>query len=425
MELRSTSFTGTLPVALASFGRHLPGNLQDRRSLSRPALELAPYFSSEERPSGTVSAVASLVFAAVASAAWRRSLVGREGRRQSSRQSVTRACCWGSPRARLLSLQGGLRGRGAVAVRAKRKGDREPEEASPWDQAVWSGAEVLGNLRAAVVGGSAGESKTSANSTASPARSREELSSRLRADYDTSYFLTGDMDVELYSEDCEFSDPFAGFRGRERFVQNLRNLAGGFITDYRVKLLDFDEGNSSTSDKLSVRSRSLVQLELALPWRPTLGWVWGVTHDCECRDEEEESGAVKEAVWRCVAHREAWEIDPAEGVAMVFRPGKGLPPIGDEGLVSLAAALEGLAGQGLRKLDFGSNKIANAGADRLAKALHCGSCLRLLDLRGNQIGDQGAASLAEALAVQPELEELQLGGNKVGEVGAKALAAAV
>lgn len=30
-----------------------------------------------------------------------------------------------------------------------------------------------------------------------------------------------------------------------------------------------------------VRSRLLVQLELALPWKPLLGWVWGVDHSCD------------------------------------------------------------------------------------------------------------------------------------------------
>lgn len=40
------------------------------------------------------------------------------------------------------------------------------------------------------------------------------------------YFLTGRMDVALYDEDCEFADPFVSFNGRERFVDNLSNLAG-------------------------------------------------------------------------------------------------------------------------------------------------------------------------------------------------------
>lgn len=53
---------------------------------------------------------------------------------------------------------------------------------------------------------------------------REELVERLRADYDRNYFLTGDIDVPLYTEDCEFADPFTSFRGRQRFVQNLKIL---------------------------------------------------------------------------------------------------------------------------------------------------------------------------------------------------------
>ena len=40
------------------------------------------------------------------------------------------------------------------------------------------------------------------------------------------YFLTGAMDVALYDEQCEFADPFVAFRGRDRFVANLENLAG-------------------------------------------------------------------------------------------------------------------------------------------------------------------------------------------------------
>ena len=42
----------------------------------------------------------------------------------------------------------------------------------------------------------------------------------------------------LYAEDCEFADPFASFRGRARFKANLANLAGGFISDSEVRLLE-------------------------------------------------------------------------------------------------------------------------------------------------------------------------------------------
>ena len=62
---------------------------------------------------------------------------------------------------------------------------------------------------------------------------------------------------------------------RDRFVSNLRNLAGGFITSYRVKMLEFDTKTDTPAEDglVALKSRLRVNLELGLPWRPTLGWV--------------------------------------------------------------------------------------------------------------------------------------------------------
>eukprot|EP00929_Paragymnodinium_shiwhaense_P107521 TRINITY_DN73649_c0_g1_i2.p1 TRINITY_DN73649_c0_g1~~TRINITY_DN73649_c0_g1_i2.p1 ORF type:complete len:244 (-),score=43.10 TRINITY_DN73649_c0_g1_i2:262-993(-) len=199
----------------------------------------------------------------------------------------------------------------SLKSRCQRRAASEEDAASPLDKAVWSAAESIGNAKAALFG----DSKEYDDGSNTAAQSQEELIRRLRLDYDRQYFLTGDVDVMLYAEDCEFADPFASFRGRDRFVQNLRNLAGGFITNFRVKLLDLDS-TSPRPDELEVRSRLRVLLELGLPWKPVLGWVWGVTHECQKTPAD---------AWQCTVHRESWEIDPAEGVAMVFRPGKGLP----------------------------------------------------------------------------------------------------
>ena len=46
----------------------------------------------------------------------------------------------------------------------------------------------------------------------------------------------GNMDLDLYAEDCYFADDFAGFYGRSRFKSNLDNLTA-FIVDSDVKLL--------------------------------------------------------------------------------------------------------------------------------------------------------------------------------------------
>lgn len=39
----------------------------------------------------------------------------------------------------------------------------------------------------------------------------------MKTDFDRFYFVTGQMDLDLYEPDCVFADPFVAFEGRERF----------------------------------------------------------------------------------------------------------------------------------------------------------------------------------------------------------------
>jgi len=55
-------------------------------------------------------------------------------------------------------------------------------------------------------------------------------------EYANEYFLSGEVDLSLYEDDCVFADPFASFRGKERFKNNLSNL-GLFITQSQARLL--------------------------------------------------------------------------------------------------------------------------------------------------------------------------------------------
>lgn len=50
---------------------------------------------------------------------------------------------------------------------------------------------------------------------------RADAVARLRTDFDRFYFVTGQMDLDLYEEDCTFADPFVAFKGRERFKVRL------------------------------------------------------------------------------------------------------------------------------------------------------------------------------------------------------------
>ena len=142
-----------------------------------------------------------------------------------------------------------------------------------------------------------------------------------------------------------FSDDFASFTGFTRFRQNLSALS--LLTrDYSVRVISFDvDENENASGDVVASTRALVRLELRLPWRPELKWVWKVRHvlasvlseddikdkheredvssNLETNGKEAKDVAVAENCNKIhvVAHEESWEIDKDKGVALLFKPG--------------------------------------------------------------------------------------------------------
>ena len=172
-------------------------------------------------------------------------------------------------------------------------------------QTSWYAAEVFGKLL-----GSANNSNnntnissktTSIDLTKAPSSIKETLE-RIKLDNDRYYFLSGKVDSLSYDPKCYFADPFVGFKGTDRFVDNLQNL-GSFITKYDVKLLNYHV----SENQLEVKTRLMVKLELNLPWRPILAWPWGVSYEIDPDS------------FLIVSHIESWDIDALEGVKQVFR----------------------------------------------------------------------------------------------------------
>lgn len=190
----------------------------------------------------------------------------------------------------------------------KRAGERQAErlasgeEPSLATKGAWYATELFGKL--AAIGKPA---SPALNSPAGAPKTLREAISRLEADYERRYFIIGQMDEALYADDCEFADAFTSFKGKDRFVANLANLAGGFITDSRVRTLSAEMSGSTEAPAYT--TRLLVQLQLALPWKPLLAWVWGVTHEF---DPE---------TLLVVRHVERWEVSAAEGVRQLLTPG--------------------------------------------------------------------------------------------------------
>ena len=67
----------------------------------------------------------------------------------------------------------------------------------------------------------------------------------------------------------------------------------------------------------------------------------------------------------------------------------------------------------ITKIDLANNKIGDAGASHLARALPRLDGLEVLGLTDNAIRDKGVADIAEALKPLKVFEELNLGNNVI------------
>jgi len=118
--------------------------------------------------------------------------------------------------------------------------DGDEKKVDLLSKASWYGVEAFGNLFGKQKQKEAkGDNEIMTISLDQPPSSLQETLQRIQDDFDRSYFLSGEVDALIYTEDCTFSDPFVSFDGRDRFITNLANL-GSFITKYSVKKLTFE-----------------------------------------------------------------------------------------------------------------------------------------------------------------------------------------
>eukprot|EP00548_Thalassiothrix_antarctica_P008476 CAMPEP_0194137754 /NCGR_PEP_ID=MMETSP0152-20130528/7597_1 /TAXON_ID=1049557 /ORGANISM="Thalassiothrix antarctica, Strain L6-D1" /LENGTH=182 /DNA_ID=CAMNT_0038834897 /DNA_START=205 /DNA_END=753 /DNA_ORIENTATION=- len=171
---------------------------------------------------------------------------------------------------------------------------------NPLTKSSWYIVEAFGNLFS-----NNNKEETNTNEKNLP-QSLQDTYDRIKNDCQNDYFISGKVDAGIYDIDCIFADPFVSFSGRDRFITNLENLAGGFITEnYSTKLLNYE----TTSNDI-VTTKLMVKLELNLPWKPILAWPWGVTY------------TIDPNTYLITKHEESWDIDPLEGVLQIFKKPK-------------------------------------------------------------------------------------------------------
>eukprot|EP00903_Cladosiphon_okamuranus_P009328 g8897.t1 len=171
-------------------------------------------------------------------------------------------------------------------------------------KAAWYGSELFGNIIG--LGKSKEKAESGSESPAEEPISRPDAVARLKTDFDRFYFVTGQMDLDLYEPDCVFADPFVAFEGRERFKNNLDNL-GSLMQDVSLDV------TSWKVEEASLKTKWRFRCVLGLPWKPTLAAAGGTEFFFN-----KDSGRIER-------HVESWEIEPIDALKQLIRPGRKKP----------------------------------------------------------------------------------------------------
>ena len=140
----------------------------------------------------------------------------------------------------------------------------------------------------------------------------EQVASAIREEYEKLFWVTGEMDITLWADDCFFADPFSSFGGEAgstaRFEKNAKNL-GKLVLNPKSRITSFeaDEENCCVSIGWTFSSK------LALPWKPVLA-ASGVT-----------SHYLNKDTLLIEKYFETWKSKPFDVVKRIF-----VPSLGDE-----------------------------------------------------------------------------------------------
>ena len=143
----------------------------------------------------------------------------------------------------------------------------------------------------------------------------------IKEEYQKLFWVTGEMDLSLWEDDCTFADPFSSFGGPGsaiRFKSNANNLSKllinpiGRVTEFEV----IKDQSYKANDNIIERPADIVNIgwtfssQLKLPWHPILA-ASGITSHYIARD----TGKI------CL-YKEQWKSKPWDVVKRLFVPAK-------------------------------------------------------------------------------------------------------
>lgn len=140
-----------------------------------------------------------------------------------------------------------------------------------------------------------------------------ELLDSLRGDFRRGYLFSGEIDCEIYDNDCVFTDPTLSFKGLNTFrsnIENLKPLISKFVGTSVVLLHDI----KLNKDVKNVKARWTMYGRINLPWSPCIDLRGETTYTY---DDTEKAG-------RIVDYYEKWELPAFEALAQLLQRGKKL-----------------------------------------------------------------------------------------------------
>ncbi|MQL80528.1 hypothetical protein Taro_012969, partial [Colocasia esculenta] len=182
-------------------------------------------------------------------------------------------------------------------------GDKPSENALL--RVAWYGSELLGIaasfLRPSPPTIEADEGKEVAGEEGAGPSGRTQVVEAIKEDFQRSYFVTGNLTLNAYEEDCEFADPAGSFKGLQRFKRNCSNF-GLLLVKSNMKLTKWED----FEDKGVGHWR--FSCVMSFPWRPILS-ATGYTEYYFNAD----SGKVSR-------HVEHWNVPKMALLKQIFRP---------------------------------------------------------------------------------------------------------
>lgn len=188
---------------------------------------------------------------------------------------------------------------------------------NPVSQILFKATEVFGSIikltdRRSVT---LTDSNSVSTSEAQTPLSLSETAQRIKKEYENLFWVTGNMDMSLWEDNCTFADPFSSFGGDGsllRFKSNADNLSR--LVDSPVsRVTSFEIIEDQILDSTPVDVVKVgwsFSSTLKLPWRPILA-ASGVT-----------SHFISSSTGKIKRYEEAWKSKPLDVVLRLFVPSK-------------------------------------------------------------------------------------------------------